>query len=140
MNTFEKLIGKKILGIKTNPNKDVLVFSIIGSPHKNGQPLVFRAVGDCCSRSWIEDMDGLKELIGKTVTSAKDIEMPAVKEDRDNCEVILAYGFKIVADGHEALIEMRNESNGYYGGQFEEGFSDKYGDYDDEDFILQDLK
>lgn len=78
--------------------------------------IIARAYGDCCSRTWIENVDGAEQLLG-TVVSVDDIPSTAdVVEESAYGDVTSYYGCKITTDKGFAVIDYRNESNGYYGG------------------------
>lgn len=78
-------------------------------------PIVARADGDCCSHTWIENVDGAEAILGRPVLAVEDIPMPDLGSP-DEYESIAYYGCKITTDGGECVIDYRNSSNGYYGG------------------------
>lgn len=134
MKEFEQLIGKTILGILINTTKDRLIFEV-GKKYsgESQDTLIYTAVGDCCSKSWFEHFEGVQGLVGNKVLSIETIEMANVLDNSDNFQLIQAYGYKINTDKISAKIEMRNESNGYYGGEVECGWRDQYGSFDSKD-------
>jgi len=79
--------------------------------------------GDCCSRSWIEHIDGVNYLIGHEIMSVKVMYMPKPAKNHHNCvkewDVVKYYSVKITTDEGICDIDFRNSSNGYYGGSFE---------------------
>ena len=82
------------------------------------------AYGDCCSHSWFEHME-LPEF-PFTITKLETVDIADVtKEDGYGCEERLqTYSLKITTDKGHGDIEMRNSSNGYYGGSFEVDLGD----------------
>lgn len=49
------------------------------------------------------------------VIAVDDLEMPDLG-DMDGCDVVAYYGCKITTDKGVIIIDYRNDSNGYYGG------------------------
>ena len=76
------------------------------------------AVGGCCSRSWFEHVSGF-------VAPFKILEVPELRMlsknkkvwDANETELTQIYSVAFVTDHGRADIELRNESNGYYGGE-----------------------
>lgn len=77
--------------------------------------IIARADGDCCSHSWIESIELPALGFPALVISFGDIDMPDLGCPPDE-ECVSYYGFKIVTDKGEIIIDYRNSSNGYYGG------------------------
>lgn len=107
---FEALVGEKIVSFHANEGH-----TSIGFITESGRALAWDAWGDCCSYSWFEHVSGLAHLIGGTVSEIKGREMPGATSDEDH-ECLQFYGWSIVTDKGYFDIEMRNSSNGYYGG------------------------
>lgn len=111
--TLESLVGKTIKQVRINREDDVLYFLTEG-----GKVYQYHAYGDCCSRSWIEHINWINFLVDAIVTEVKNRDMPEDDIDKHgNC--IAYYGWTIVTNKGRCDIEMRNESNGYYGGSLE---------------------
>lgn len=111
-NDFSELVGKKIIGLYGD--KYTIQFEL-----ENGT-LEYTAEGDCCSTSWFEHIYGVDALIGKVVYSAYAINLD-VLENQDRSEdlddrKIKQYGYRLTTPKGFFEIDMRNESNGYYGG------------------------
>lgn len=104
------LLGRKIVAVHLAKDKKALRFDVEG-----GEPIVARADGDCCSDSWIEALDTPELLIGGTVTDVEDIAMPVGEQETED-GLIQFYGCRITTDRGSCVIDYRNESNGYYGG------------------------
>lgn len=120
MSDFDQLVDKKILSVEINPSKTFLRFNLDDSTS-----VVYEAEGDCCSSSWFEAINGLDNLIGQTVHGVE--EKPEFTSDGsdvkfngdsnpDRDTFIKVYGFTIRTIKGYTDIEMRNSSNGYYGG------------------------
>jgi hypothetical protein len=83
----------------------------------DGSRLGFAAEGDCCSRSWIEHVSNVEQVLDAVVLRIEYIDLPdAVPSPPEDVEVEVIYGTKIHTDKGYLLIEYRNNSNGYYGG------------------------
>ena len=117
--TDHVLVGKKLTRVWLASDRKAIRFDVA-----DGEPIIARADGDCCSASWIEGLDAPLALIG-TVQAVEDLDMPdlgsvaAQSQDKDSSydpECIRYYGCKITTDKGSCVIDYRNESNGYYGG------------------------
>lgn len=82
----------------------------------NEGEIIARTDGDCCSSSWIENVELPAMGFPATVIGACDLHMPNSGQEEDNDDVIRYYGFKIQTDRGDIVIDYRNSSNGYYGG------------------------
>lgn len=113
---LKHLIGKTIREVLINHSKDMIVFKC-----NDSDIIAFEAHGDCCSSSWIENITNAQDLTDGLVLEVKELDL----SDRNNNggeygEYVQFYGEEILAltpNGPvKCLIEYRNESNGYYGG------------------------
>ena len=104
------LVGKVLTGIKIADDKKALLFTT------SDGDIVVKVDGDCCSDSWVENIEMPAMGFPAKVVSADDIDMPDVDERTDDGDRIAHYGFKIVTDKGHITIDYRNASNGYYGG------------------------
>lgn len=136
------IVGKKVTGVYLD--YDLLAFETLDGP------VYYSVEGDCCSRSSFHDILGVKKLIesGKVIKVEEvgaSFECDNYSESGDDC--ISTYGYAFVAEHPNfgeitCVVSFRNDSNGYYGGWMEEGFS--YGGrsktdtihYGQEDIIL----
>jgi len=92
-------------------NRNVLVLNFA-----SGDKLELYARGDCCSESWFEQIAGEEALVkGSTLRTIELIDLDKVMEI-DCITVIQHYGVKFMTDNGYADVDMRNSSNGYYGG------------------------
>ena len=105
----DSLIGKRIVAAFIADDKKALKFDVA-----DGDPVVVKADGDCCSSTWIEGVDMPGVLLG-TVSAVEDLEMPDLGSPGEY-EKIAYYGCKITTEKGSCVIDYRNESNGYYGG------------------------
>lgn len=109
---FESLVGKTITKIEIADDKTCLRFF-----EASGEPLSFYAEGQCCSTSWFESVSGIENILGQKVlkTEAKP-EVEPNRHEEDAEKYIKIYGFCLSTEKGYFDIEMRNSSNGYYGG------------------------
>lgn len=113
MDNNNPLIGKIVRAVFLSAEGGALRFDF-----DNNDSIVVRADGDCCSYSWIEEVQGIDQLIGSPVVAVEDIDMPDRPGNRygHDEDVMAYYGCKITTQKGYALIDYRNSSNGYYGG------------------------
>lgn len=114
MRIAEELIGKEIESFELQEDGGRITLNIKGGP-----PVVLAVRGDCCSISWIESIDDEAALLG-TVQAVEEIDMPDlgnIDGTRHNgVDQVSYYGLKITTNKGRAVIDYRNDSNGYYGG------------------------
>ena len=103
------LINKTIKEMKIADDNRALLFIT-----DSGDILV-KVDGDCCSSTWIESIELPALGFPSKVLSVEDLNMPE-DEKNDEYEVIAFYGCKISTDHGDIIIDYRNSSNGYYGG------------------------
>lgn len=113
--SFQELIGEKIISVHSQESHES-----IGFLTASGRALKYEAYGDCCSYSWFEHISGLQHLIGGTVTEIRERDMPDSTDKDPEHEWLSFYGWAIVTDKGYFDIEMRNSSNGYYGGSVDD--------------------
>ncbi len=110
----DKLVNKTIEKVFINPSNDFMRLQ-----YDKGYIDII-AEGDCCSHSWIEHVENVEALIGATVISVENIDMPDLGDtDEDKDEYIKYYGLKITTTKGSVQFDYRNSSNGYYGGSLE---------------------
>lgn len=117
------LIGKVIKEIKIAQDREALLFIT-----EDGE-IRAKVDGDCCSCSWIENVDLPVNGFPATVTAAEDILMPDLGNGDAECRQY--YGYKLTTDKGDIVIDYRNDSNGYYGGSiwFPDSDPDAYNRY-----------
>lgn len=104
-----QLIGKTIVEMKIAEDKQALLFVT-----SEGEDLIARVDGDCCSYSWIESVELPALGLPFTISEVDSLELNSDMDNRDG--ELQFYGAKIVTDKGDMVIDYRNESNGYYGG------------------------
>lgn len=108
---WQEFVGSVVTSVEMNAGKDVLVF------HREGQSdIIASATGDCCSHSWFEHVEGLECLIGHKIIGAVERAMPEAQRDHPEHDCLQFYGWTLETARGRFDIEMRNSSNGYYGG------------------------
>ncbi len=105
-----KLIGKKIVDVKIASDKQAMLFV-----DDSGNEFIVRTDGDCCSYTWIESVEMPALGLPFTIINVEDLDMPDLGDMPDK-EVVAYYGAKITTDKGDMVIDYRNDSNGYYGG------------------------
>ena len=103
------LVGRTLKGVKLAKDKSSILFQT------DKGDIVVDVYGDCCSTSWIEHIELPALGFPSKVISVADLDMPDLGQ-QEGCDVVAYYGLKIVTDGGEIVIDYRNNSNGYYGG------------------------
>jgi hypothetical protein len=106
------LIGKTITAVYFADDKQAIRFDVAGRE----EPIIARCAGDCCSHTWVENIENSEAIVGSPVLLAEDIAMPDLGNGGDGYDVIQYYGFKIETTKGTCIIDYRNSSNGYYGG------------------------
>ncbi len=109
----ERLIGKTIMAISVATDKKAIKFDL-----SDGESLVARTEGDCCSETWIEYLENPELAIGAPVLSVEHVPMRNNAAPRNICgnDFVQYYGCKIRTAKGDMLLEYRNASNGFYGG------------------------
>jgi len=116
------LLNKIITDMKIASDKMALLF-ILGE-----EEIIARADADCCSHTWIENVELPVNGFPAKVISVTNLNLP----DSGDPELAF-YGLKIQTDKGDIIIDYRNESNGYYGGDLvwpsvdEDDYSHFYG-------------
>lgn len=83
----------------------------------NGSKIEYRAIGECCSSSFIESIDDLSVLQDCTIFDVQIVE--GESKDVDDYSVHKWHFVKFKTSKGWATLSFRNESNGYYDGQLE---------------------
>jgi len=99
------LIGKTILAMKIAQDKKALLFKT------DGGEVIAKTDGEAGSISWIEHIELPALGFPATVTSVDDTYF----QEEDGGELKI-YGCKVVTNMGIIMLDYRNESNGYYGG------------------------
>lgn len=102
------LEGKTITGILIAEDKEALKFETTEGD------VIAIAYGDCCSTTWVEHVDLPARGFPALVQSVESLELNSDLDTRDG--ELAFYGLKITTNNGDIIIDYRNESNGYYGG------------------------
>lgn len=103
------LVGRTIAGMMIAEDRKAILFNT------DAGPCVARCDGDCCSSTWVEHVELPAGGFPCKVTDVADLAMPN-RGDMEGRDVIAYYGIKISTDKGDIILDYRNESNGYYGG------------------------
>jgi hypothetical protein len=110
MENKNRLVGKKIEKIYISKCKSAIIFIC-----ENGSVGAY-CYADCCSYTWIEHIELPALGFPATVVSVDDLDLPGSDENHPEFDYLQVYGCKITTDRGEIIIDYRNSSNGYYGG------------------------
>lgn len=106
------LIGTVLLSCPSGKGEDVLTCDT------DKGVITASCYGDCCSYTWIENIEDSVREYPATVLEVTDIDMPDLG-DMEGKDVVKYYGCKITTDKGVIIIDYRNDSNGYYGGSLD---------------------
>lgn len=102
------LVGKTLSKVELASDKLAIRFTV------DGETVVAKCDADCCSSTWIESVEMPAGGLPAKILCIGDLELP---EDRDrDGELVQFYGLKLTTDKGDLVLDYRNESNGYYGG------------------------
>lgn len=111
----KSLENKYIRNIQVSADGDYIIFFC------DKDSVMFEAEADCCSKSYIYEINGRLALTGEPVKEvlSKDLGSGDIKtEDENDC--VQSYCITLVTSKGRCDIVFRNESNGYYGGSLEQ--------------------
>lgn len=119
---YDALKGHSIVDIYLSGSKtDVAI--VIGGTDYMVSVAMLETEGDCCSHSWIEHIGNpeachLARFIDwqEVNIDPSDDGLSEDEKEAANSGELKFYFFKLTTSKGETLIEMRNSSNGYYGG------------------------
>ncbi len=110
-----ELVGLRITRVQVSDDDEWIVFT-----DENGRELRYQCFADCCSQTWISDIQGLDALLGNVVRRVVAYpERDAPDEENVVQEYVTIYSFTLETDHGRFDVEFRNGSNGYYGGSLE---------------------
>lgn len=105
---FDPLKGKHILSVEWT--ESTMRFNL------KHDAVLFHAVGDCCSQSFIESLDDQEVFNNSIFESVESIQ----GEQKDVDGEVHAWTFyKFKTSKGMCTLSFRNESNGYYDGHLE---------------------
>lgn len=115
MSDSQIIVGKVVIGVSLERQGYTMLF------HTAAETFIVNAEGDCCSVSWIENVELPALGLPATVLSVHSLELDTELLGRptEDGDCIAYYGYKIITDKGELLIDFRNDSNGYYGGRLQ---------------------
>lgn len=116
------LVGRVIEKIRIASDKKAILFVT------DKGDVIAKADGDCCSSTWFENISLPAYSLPLKVIGVEDIEMPESENENCDGDVIAHYGCKVSTEKGDIVIDYRNESNGYYGGNI--SWPDENGEYD----------
>lgn len=103
------LIGRTLTGLKIADDKSALLFQT------NKGDITALCWGDCCSETWVENIETPARGLPALVLAVENLEMPDLG-DMPGRDVVEYYGLRVTTDKGELIIDYRNDSNGYYQG------------------------
>lgn len=104
------LIGKTISSIKIADDKEAILFVT-----QDGE-VIARCDADCCSNTWIEHVELPALGLPAKVIAVDNLDLPGSDDNHPDYDCLQVYGCKITTDKGQIVIDYRNSSNGYYGG------------------------
>jgi hypothetical protein len=110
------LIGKTIEAVYLADDQQAIKFTVKDPTSDVLVDIVANADGDCCSHTWIENVENPEAIIGSPVLEAGSVDIGRADEGEHGYDVIAFYGFNISTVKGTCKIDYRNSSNGYYGG------------------------
>jgi len=102
------LVGKTLTSVELASDKMAIRFTV------DGEAVVAKCDAGCCSSTWIESIEMPAGGLPAKVLEVADLELPSHSDADDG--LIQLYGLKLRTDKGDLVLEYRNESNGYYGG------------------------
>ena len=125
--TASDIVGQVIDSVTVSDDRQTLRIDFA-----DGTAALGEVFGDCCSRTWIEHLTVPSDIKGATVTALKT----AGWESRELAEgegpgehapewtdVVKVYQDSVETTRGAVVIEYRNDSNGYYGGDISWSFA-----------------
>lgn len=108
------IVGKKIVSASLNVDNDELCLV-----DDKGQHHWLSAVGDCCSKSWFEHITfpTFPFVVKEAICVKWDFEPRREEVDDDEGrDDLKIYALKFKTSKGHIDLELRNQSNGFYGG------------------------
>lgn len=122
---YSQLIGLKVIGLTPfKPGDERVVFLCEGD-----KSFCIYSTGDCCSYSWFESLE-LPASFPFTIQKVDKVSLGEISTPKDEdsngsySDYLQQYSLKFETDKGHLDLEMRNSSNGYYGGSYELDVSD----------------
>lgn len=102
------LVEKTLTKVEVTTDKKAIRFTV------DGEIVVAKCEGDCCSVTWIEHVSMPAGGLPAKILAVEELCLGS--QSPDEYDVIQFYGMKITTDKGELVLDYRNSSNGYYGG------------------------
>lgn len=115
------IVGKTINNLMIADDSEALLFKCTDGDH------IIKVDADCCSHSWIEHIELPALGFPAVVLAVEDLDLPGSDDNHPEHDCLQVYGCKITTDKGEIIIDYRNSSNGYYGGNLVWPGEDFYG-------------
>jgi hypothetical protein len=131
MSVLDVLVGKQVQELLMDEGREHIAFVTDQGRYD------FYCFADCCSESWINHVNFVSALIGGTVHSVDDVDMYSllqVEPEATKQEYDRVMFHRIHTDKGTCVLEFRNSSNGYYGGELYKADSKCKGEPITEDF------
>jgi hypothetical protein len=114
MSVLDVLVGKQVQELLMDEDREHIAFVTDQGRYD------FYCFADCCSESWINHVNFVDALIGGTVQSVDEVDMHSLLQvepeaTRQEHDQVMFY--RIHTDKGTCVLEFRNSSNGYYGGE-----------------------
>lgn len=110
-NWDKTIAGDTLLAIENTPEVITL--------RTNRHEVRLAAYGDCCSHSWFEHVDEVGAIGGQITEVTNEYGDGSALSDEKTDDYIEVQFFTLKTTKGRVHIEMRNSSNGYYGGSIE---------------------
>jgi hypothetical protein len=112
---MKEITGKVLSSIELSRERDEFVMKF-----RDGTEAKFGVKGECCSRSWIEHLEAPNDVDGALLLfsqeSAPITQDHAAHDEENGGKEIQVYNSRFITDRGDIVLEFRNSSNGYYGG------------------------
>ena len=105
--SFDVLEGQTITNIENKDDAELIFTTAEGN-----QYLMYHQQ-DCCEDVWLDDSDGLDDIIGQVVRRATESSQ-AIEDMYDDYGAGTWTFYSIITDKSIANLAWRGESNGYY--------------------------
>lgn len=128
------LMGKKLTSIYLAKDNLALKFKM------GKEEIIARTDGDCCSTSWIEHITLPAGGFPCTVLEVKELDLIEQIDDDPEYDCLKIYGLELVTDKGSFIVDYRNSSNGYYGGNLSWPGDCFYGGVYDQNVSKNDFK
>lgn len=104
---LDNLIGKFIDSVNISEDKTEIIFKTKQACY------IYEAVGECCSQTWIQYIEGIEYLYGMEVLKIEAKKTITQEEEFSTLDIM---GYDIYTVKGICHLDFRNESNGYYCG------------------------